>query len=63
MKKIICKIFRHNFKYNFPSLPNKCICHRCYIKLSLNLRTLEWEEITEFNKDLGTDRELTNRWF
>lgn len=29
MKKLICKITRHNYKYNFVSFPSKCYCKRC----------------------------------
>lgn len=63
MKKIICRIFGCDWRYNFPSIPNKCICKRCHSKAKLNLTTLEWEEIPYFGGDLGTDEEMVNRWF
>lgn len=63
MKKLICKIFGCDWRYNFPSIPNKCICKRCHSKAKLNLGTLEWEEIISFGGDLGTDEEMANRWF
>jgi hypothetical protein len=29
MKKLLCKIFGHDYKYNSHSLPTKCLCKRC----------------------------------
>lgn len=29
MKKLICKIIGHKYKYNFVSFPSKCSCTRC----------------------------------
>ena len=29
MKKLICKIFGHKYKYNFGWMPSKCECRRC----------------------------------
>jgi|688.fasta_scaffold2131635_2 hypothetical protein len=29
MKKLICKILGHKYKYNFVSFPSKCKCTRC----------------------------------
>lgn len=29
MKKLICKLIGHSFKYNFGWAPNKCHCKRC----------------------------------
>ncbi len=29
MKKLICKIIGHKFKYNFVTYPTKCSCTRC----------------------------------
>ena len=59
----MCKIFGCDWRYNFLSIPNKCICKRCHSKAKLNLGTLEWEEIISFGGDLGTDEEIANRWF
>lgn len=63
MKKLICKIFGCDERFNFPSTPNRCICNRCNTKSKLNLATLEWEEIISFGEHLGTDEELKKRWF
>lgn len=38
----ICRLFGHEWRYNFKSLPNKAICERCKSKSKLNLRSLEW---------------------
>lgn len=32
MKKLICRIFGHKFKYNFTWAPTRCHCSRCGIK-------------------------------
>jgi hypothetical protein len=29
MKKLICRIFGHNYVYNFGWAPNRCKCDRC----------------------------------
>lgn len=29
MKKLICKILGHNYKYNSKTYPTKCNCTRC----------------------------------
>ena len=64
MKKILCKILGHQFRYNFPSLPNKCICARChkkwvadYSKDNLIWGEL-WNEVDEFEGETRTDEEL-----
>jgi hypothetical protein len=62
MKKLICSVFDHDWRFNFPSIPNKCICNRCGTKMELNLVNLEWEEVKSFNPKLGTDDELKGRW-
>ena len=63
MNKIICKIFGCSWRYNFKSIPNKRICHRCNRKERLNLRTLKWMNAFYFNDILGTDDEIKKRWF
>lgn len=60
--KLICKIFGHKWKYNFPSLPNKAICSRCKIKAELNLRTLEWYNVNSFEGVKRSDEELCKKW-
>ena len=32
MKKLVCKLFGHKYKYNFVSYPSKCSCTRCGAK-------------------------------
>jgi hypothetical protein len=63
MKKLLCKILGCDLRFNFPSLPNKCICVRCKGKAGLDLETLEWRDVERFNHRLGTDEEIINRWF
>ena len=29
MKKLICKLFGHKYRYNFGWMPSKCVCERC----------------------------------
>lgn len=62
---IRCKIFGHKWKYNFPisSFPNKSICKRCNKKARLDLGTLEWVEVVQFDKETRTDSELIKKWF
>jgi hypothetical protein len=55
-----CKFIHHQWRYNFPSIPNKRICKNCYKKEKLNLRTLEW---TDTFIDKRTDTELVKQWF
>lgn len=65
MKKLLCRILGHIWKYNFPknSVPSKAICARCYIKARFNPFTLEFESVPEFNGEKRTDAELSKRWF
>lgn len=62
MKKLICKILGCDFRYNFPSIPNKCICVRCDNKYELNLKTFEWESVDLFDIKYGTDEDRKKRW-
>lgn len=57
-----CRIYGCEWRFNFPSMPNKSICKRCKAKAELNLRTLEWESVSSFDEKLGTDDEIVNRW-
>lgn len=59
---VMCRIFGHKWKYNFPSLPNKAICTRCKAKAKLDLHTLEWESIKTFEGEKRTDDELCRAW-
>jgi hypothetical protein len=59
---MLCYIFGHNWKYNFPSLPNKAICTRCKIKQELNLHTLEWKNVKKFKCETRIDEELCKDW-
>lgn len=53
------EIHFHEWKYNFPSIPNKRICTTCPKKEKMNLKSLEWNETFE---DKRTDEELRNQW-
>lgn len=63
LNKIFCKIFGHDWRYNHPSLPNKCICKRCKQKQMLNLLILRWNNVESFDKETRTDEELIKKWF
>jgi len=54
----------HDYRYNFPSIPNRCICARCKAKFELNLRTQKWNRVDSFNikDDTRTDDELIKQW-
>jgi hypothetical protein len=62
---IMCRLFGHKWRYNFPisSIPNKAICKRCYSKSSLNLNSLDWEIISDFENEKRTDKEIATKWF
>ncbi len=69
MKKLICWIFGHNFKYNFKSIPNKRICAVCRkkqefrgFKESLKHIRLDWEEVNEFAGEKRKDDDLIRKW-
>ncbi len=52
----------HDFRFNFPSIPNKGICKKCKMKITFNGKDLEWEE-NEFTDSAGrTDEELIKQW-
>jgi hypothetical protein len=59
---VICRVFGHKWKYNFPSLPNKAICTRCKSKAKLDLHTLDWESVKTFEEEKRTDKELCRVW-
>ena len=59
-KDFLCTIFGHRMRYNFPTLPSKCICKRCGTKWVM--RNGDWWVTTGFSSDLGTDKELNKRW-
>jgi len=62
---VMCRFFGHKWRYNFPisSIPNKAICEKCYVKAKLNLRTLDWEVVSDFGTETRTDKELADKWF
>lgn len=60
---IICTLFGHRLRYNFRWLPNKCICKRCYMKWAATHTTpCEWIEVTAFEGEMCTDKELSKKW-
>ena len=44
-------------------MPNKAICKKCYAKYKLNLITLDWELVSDFENETRTDKELVDKWF
>lgn len=68
MKKILCYLFGHQYRYNFPSLPNKCICARCHKKWLADysrdnlIREELWHEVDNFDGETRTDEELSKKW-
>ena len=62
---LLCKIFGHKWKYNFPvgSIPFRAICSRCEIKMKLNLAFLEWHGVDDFENEKRTNKELIDTWF
>ena len=61
MTKLICLVFGHKWLYNFPSLPDKCICKRCGEKKIYDYQKMSWTHTDSFNQ-LGTDKEVIKRW-
>ena len=64
-KTIWCKIFGCDFRYNFASIPDKCICKRCKTKYRWDYNPYnEWKMVNKFETtfDLGTDKEMADRW-
>ena len=58
-----CRIFGHKRKYNFSTMPNKCICVRCKTKWKWNLDMhSDWEKVESFKGETRTDQELINKW-
>jgi len=62
LKKIICRIFGHKWRYNFKSMPSKAICSECCIKSKFNIYTLEWESVEHFEGDDRPDWLLIKKW-
>ena len=58
--RLICKIFGHDWRYNFKWMPNKRICVRCKKKQTFNLVELYWTE--ESFIDVRTNEELIDKW-
>tara|TARA_R110000868_G_scaffold76573_6_gene220180 strand:- start:11363 stop:11569 length:207 start_codon:yes stop_codon:yes gene_type:complete len=61
-EKLKCKVYDHDWKYNFSTMPNKAICTRCKIKSKFDLRELEWNPIDTFEGETRTDGELISAW-
>lgn len=57
-----CEVLDHDWRYNFPSIPNKAICKRCKSKIKLDLHLLVWNEVNEFEGEKRTDDELIEKW-
>lgn len=63
INNLICFIFGHIWRYNFPSYPNRSICKRCKLKSKLNLKTFNWEIVPNFENNKRSDKELIDKWF
>jgi len=61
-EKLKCKVFGHEWRYNFSTMPNKTICANCKIKAKFDLRGLEWNPIDTFEGEKRTDEELIAEW-
>ncbi len=63
MKKILCKIFGHKFRYNFGWMPSKAICKRCHKKwVATGSLMDEWKEVDKFENESRTDEEIIRKW-
>jgi hypothetical protein len=60
IKNILCWLLGHDFKYNFPSMPNKRICKRCYKKEKWIKTPYVWNSTFE---DTRSNKELASDWF
>jgi len=65
VNNILCKIFGHRMRFNFPSLPSKAICERCHRKWiwMVKLGPDSWKEVDKFPGENRTDEELCEKWF
>ena len=65
MKSLICRIFGHKWRFNFPirSLPSKAMCARCHSKLKFIPKELGWEEVSNFENEKRSDEQLIHEWF
>jgi hypothetical protein len=64
MKSLICKIFGHQFRYNFTWMPSKAICKRCHKKwIATGSLLNKWEQVDYFDNDTRSDVELTMKWY
>ncbi len=62
-------MFGCDFRYNFTSIPSKCICYRYeekhiidYSSVNLIAEGPKFIKVDEFDKRLGTATEIKNRW-
>ncbi len=65
MKKLFCKIFGHDWRYNFPNMPNKRICARCKKKQQdriLSPYVNGWTDEFVFTSPYE-DYQLIEKWF
>jgi len=65
LKNIVCYFLNHHWVYNSPisSIPNKAMFKRCYVKSKLNLTTLDWYIVENFDGENRTNQELADNWF
>lgn len=62
LEKLWCLIFGHDWRYNFKSMPSKAICKRCYCRAEFRVKTLEWEEVKQFDGETRPCLELIKKW-
>ena len=63
--KIICNFLGHDYRYNFTTKPDRCICARCRRKWELEIKTVQWKEVYKFTfteEDKRTDEEIIKQW-
>jgi hypothetical protein len=56
-----CEMFGHDWRYNFPSLPNKRICAICKKRETFDGYRLDWLDVPF--QDSRSEEELINGWF
>ncbi len=59
MKKRICNLLGHKWRYNFPTMPNKKICKRCKMRGEWLLTMECWSEGFQ---DVRSNQELIEKW-
>ena len=61
-KTFLCDLLGHKLRYNFATLPSKCICKRCGMKWEKPRPTGTWLIVEQFPPHLGNTEEIKKRW-